>query len=417
MHRGLRTVTTAAAFVATVGVGLAPLPAQAATAQGSHLSFTQTVYRGTDGGAGCDHAAGYAEATPPAGVTYCYTVTNTGTTSLASVTLNDPAVGAPAVRSGDPKLVAPGATVRWYLETAARPDEADGKVDDTFVNVATVSATPSDAAGKPLAGAALVTAQASSQVYPPEVVPAPALGLAVSAYAGHDNGSHCPGKDGASLTPGDALTWCYVVTNTGNTRLAGVTFTDLGVAGEPTLVSGTLPLAPGASGLWYLDATVPAGAGAVEARPAARATSVDDGGRELAGVTMASASVGASLQVAATTVSTSTTATPAPNLIIEDPSLSTPSTTAPTPTTQAGTATTAMAKGGARASQSAAQHPAAKETTTSAKPQLAYTGWETWLIFVLGIGLVALGWLLTDAARRRSAEALAATVAADQAQL
>ena len=50
-------------------------------------------------------------------------------------------------------------------------------------------------------------------------------------YRGHDDGAGCPGDDAVTGVAGRAVTWCFVVTNTGDTRLAPVTLedADLGV--------------------------------------------------------------------------------------------------------------------------------------------------------------------------------------------
>lgn len=86
-----------------------------------------------------------------------------------------------------------------------------------------------------------------------------AIDLAKTVYLGHDGGAGCPGFEAASGPVGAPVTYCFVVTNTGGTYLDALTFTDpdLGIgAGDLTLLSGTQPLAPGASLVWYYESAI-----------------------------------------------------------------------------------------------------------------------------------------------------------------
>jgi hypothetical protein len=100
----------------------------------------------------------------------------------------------------------------------------------------------------------------------------PALDLAKTVYAGHDNGTSCPGSsqitvDLITYTPPDCpsvtipadITYCFTVTNTGGTYLDKITIVDsqLGISEtDMTLISGTLPLAPGAALSLYYETNV-----------------------------------------------------------------------------------------------------------------------------------------------------------------
>jgi hypothetical protein len=87
------------------------------------------------------------------------------------------------------------------------------------------------------------------------------IDLAKTVYLGHDGGAGCPGFEAASGPVGSPVTYCFVVTNTGGTYLDTLTFTDadLGIGtGDLTLLSGTQPLAPGASLVWYYESTIAA---------------------------------------------------------------------------------------------------------------------------------------------------------------
>ena len=87
------------------------------------------------------------------------------------------------------------------------------------------------------------------------------IDLQKTVYLGHDGGVGCPGFEAASGPVGTPVTYCFVVTNTGGTYLDTLTFTDadLGIAtGDLVLLSGTQPLAPGASLVWYYQSSITA---------------------------------------------------------------------------------------------------------------------------------------------------------------
>ncbi len=375
MHRGI----AAAAAVALAGIapGLAAGPALAEQ-DGPSVTLTKTVYAGHDAGAGCGQAQSWAEAKQGDPVTYCFTVTNTGSTGLASVVVSDPlAANAPVLVSADSTPLAPGGSARFYLESVPPADDADGVIDETYVNTASASALPVDEAGSPLEGAVPVIASAEAVVYPPADVPLAGVTLATSVYAGHDGGHGCPAADETLVHQGDAITYCYTVTNTGTTHLNGVSFADLGVDAAPALLGeGGLPLAPGASLRYFLEAAAPAEMPAEGYRPnpAVTASAVDESGAALTGVEAAtgsdSATVRALAVVSAESVTPAQPAQPTRPLVQKKPV--------------------------------ATQPKATSSATTTAPQQLAYTGWETWLVASVGMGLAAVGWLLVNAARERS---------------
>lgn len=375
MHRGI----AAAAAVALAGIapGLAAGPALAEQ-DGPSVSLTKTVYAGHDGGAGCAGAQSWAEAKQGDPVTYCFTVTNTGSTGLASVVVSDPlAANAPVLVSADSTPLAPGGSARFYLESVPPADDADGVIDETYVNTASASALPVDEAGSPLEGAVPVIATAEAVVYPPAELPLAGVTLATSVYAGHDGGHGCPAADETQVHQGDAITWCYTVTNTGTTHLTGVSFADLGVDAAPVMLGeGGLPLAPGASLRYFLEATAPAEmtADGYKPNPAVTASAADETGAALAGVEAAtgadSATVRALAAVSGESVTPAQPVAPSKPLVQKKPV--------------------------------ATQPKATSSVTTTAPQQLAYTGWETWLVASVGMGLAAVGWLLVNAARERS---------------
>ena len=92
------------------------------------------------------------------------------------------------------------------------------------------------------------------------------LMVAKTVYQGKTGGSACPGLNelvivDATHVPKD-ITWCFAVTNTGNTYLSNPLFDDAGLniasGGSQAAVklrSGVFPLAPGASATWYVEQT------------------------------------------------------------------------------------------------------------------------------------------------------------------
>ncbi|MGF1595882.1 MAG: hypothetical protein ACFCVK_02975 [Acidimicrobiales bacterium] len=341
------------------------------------LGFAKTVYRGHDGGAGCATAATYAEATQFEQVTYCFTVTNTGTAALADITFVDPFVaGDPVLMSADSTPLAPGHRAVYVLEGAPPLDEADGAVDDTYTNVASVTAQPVDGNGDPAGGP--LTATAEAVVYPGEEIPVPEVELSVSVYAGHDGGVGCPAAEVTTVEEGAPITYCFVVTNVGNTHLDSIALTDpivgfvddAGVAGVPVLIhAGSTPLAPGASASYQLETASPAVPdGGLFTTAAVTANAVDQGGADLTGLPDVFDNDSAQILKPGTAAASSVTA--------ETP--------------------VAPAAG-----------PAAPLASISAPTQLAFTGWGTGILVIFGALLVGGGgWLLVATADARAETAV-----------
>ena len=85
----------------------------------------------------------------------------------------------------------------------------------------------------------------------------PAVSVAKTVYAGHDGGAGCGTAGGELVTgrAGDAVTWCLVVTNTGETNLSAVTVTDPNVAIPPGEQVIAL-LAPGQSTTISIESSI-----------------------------------------------------------------------------------------------------------------------------------------------------------------
>jgi len=201
------------------------------------LSVAKTVYRTHDDGAGCngtDELAGLNGED----VTYCFAVTNAGDTPLVDVTFADPALGdldetdLTVVGPGSLSRIDPDETVVLYFETT---------VDGDLLNTASVTGTPADGQGQPLPDLPAVTDDDTAEVF--EV--APSVSIQKTVVRGHDTGADCPGSNLIAGEPGDAITYCFVVTNDGDTVLAPVDFSDptLGLTGADVEVVGDGSLA------------------------------------------------------------------------------------------------------------------------------------------------------------------------------
>ena len=156
------------------------------TAQSSGISIDKTASPTTAGGAGET-------------VAYTFVVTNIGTVALTAVSVSDPLPGLSAVTCPATTLAA-GASFTCSATYAVTQADADA---GSVVNTATAS-------GLPPFGAA-VTATDSATV---AIAPAPAISLVKTMN---------PTSVGAV---GTVITYTFVITNTGNITLTGVTLTD-----------------------------------------------------------------------------------------------------------------------------------------------------------------------------------------------
>ena len=158
-------------------------------------------------------------------VTYSFKVTNTGSSDLTGVTVNDTQV-APSLNGSLSAITCPSSTLATglsevctatYMTTQADVD--NGRIQDS----ATASGTPSQG-GSPITSAPSAATVAVNQT--------PSIGLVKSA------------SPTSFAAPGTVITYSYKVTNTGN-----VTLTDVGVSDPmPGLSSISCPsatLAPG----------------------------------------------------------------------------------------------------------------------------------------------------------------------------
>ena len=182
-------------------------------------------------------------------VTYCISVSNPGTVDIDNVVISDPQ--APASFDGTVGLLAAGAEATVAFDLV---------VDDTTPTRNVASATGDDPAGgqlPPVTDPALIDPN-------PLAVPSPAIALTKTVLPGADAdcATAVEGVDEFVLgETGAPITWCFVATNTGDTSLTSVLFTD-----EPAgivaldLLAGLDPavLAPGESISLSEFGTIPA---------------------------------------------------------------------------------------------------------------------------------------------------------------
>jgi uncharacterized repeat protein (TIGR01451 family) len=167
-------------------------------------------------------------------LTYTFTVTNTGNVTLSGVTVSDPLPGLGAISPVSVPSLAPGLSAVFtaaYTVTQADMDQADGTIDNT----ATATGTPP--------GGGTVSDDDTLAV---PVAQGPAIQI-VKTYED---------VNGGSVLLGDALTYTFTVTNTGNVTLTNVSVNDL-LPGLGAISPVSVPsLAPGLSAVFTAAYTV-----------------------------------------------------------------------------------------------------------------------------------------------------------------
>jgi trimeric autotransporter adhesin len=158
-------------------------------------------------------------------------VTNAGNVTLATVSVNDPTLGAVTCPTPAAPGLAPGASVTCTANVAHTVTQADvdaGKVTDT----ATATGTTPDGTKSPVSAPSTVTIPATPGV--------PTVSIVKTATV-----SPVADQGGAKL--GDTISFSYLVTNTGNVTDKSVAVSDP-TGGAVTCPAPAAPgLAPGAS--------------------------------------------------------------------------------------------------------------------------------------------------------------------------
>lgn len=179
------------------------------------ISIQKTVYSGHDGGASCP-GSDVLQTTNGAPVTYCFEVENTGDTNLTAVTIGDDDLGIAPIVVG---TLEAGGTFSTSVEAV---------VTGSLTNTATVNGL--DPNSDP------VSDQDTAEVE----VGNPSILLQKSVYLGHDGGASCPGAEQVSGTNGTAITFCFQVSNTGDSTLTNVVLSDAALPGFPDTGLGSL---------------------------------------------------------------------------------------------------------------------------------------------------------------------------------
>jgi hypothetical protein len=187
-------------------------------------------------------------------VALSYSVRNTGQTLLGAIQLVDNAGTANPADDITPTYAGGDVNGNGFIEptetwsyTAKGHDEPGGHITG-----ATISATPFDGTGVVLP--AVLPASNSDATY--YFIAMPAVSLSAVIYVGHDAGSSCSlGSSTLNAAQDAPVTYCYVITNTGNEPLTSIRLSDVGIAATQqtmTLSSGSLAtLLPGESAkLW-----------------------------------------------------------------------------------------------------------------------------------------------------------------------
>lgn len=248
--------------------------AQAQVAPSPSIVVEKTVYEGHDDGAGCEGDELVQGALGDA-VTYCFVVTNDGDTTLAPVSVVDADLEVDetdmTVVAGDLTSMAPGDTATLALEHT---------IEDDLTNTVAVSGIPVDGNGDPLVGVGPATAEDTAEVD----LLAPSLSLAKTVYRGHDDGVGCPGSEEVSGPAEDEVTYCFEVTNDGDSTLAPVTVTDADLSiddSDMTVSAGDLTsMAAGDTATLFYETSID---GDLTNTATASGTLVDDTGDPVVG--------------------------------------------------------------------------------------------------------------------------------------
>ena len=231
------------------------------------IVLNKTVYAGHDGGAGCPGTE-LATGANPAAVTFCFEVQNTGDTYLNDISVSDGALGITradmTLLSGSTPLAPNGKLVYYY----------EASINQDIVNEATTSGNPTEQNGADIPGLSNPSDKDTAEVD----VSGPGIQLDKSVYMGHDSGVSCPGGIAVTGANGDSITYCFVVTNVGDTYLDSITVVDGPLSidqADMTRLSGTTPLAPGAKLVYYFETTI---AGNLQNTATAKAKPTDENG-------------------------------------------------------------------------------------------------------------------------------------------
>lgn len=207
------------------------------------IKVENVVYLGNGGSAGCSQGVELATDVSGAPVTYCFKVTNSGSTYLDRITLTNKDLGFVAGDFTVPKL-APG---EFFLVSKA------GNITKDLPNVVFATGNPVFHGGADIPGVSDVAASDPSGVK--MIAYAPLIAIENTVYVGQNGPNDCrvAGVEKVAVTVNSTVTYCFKIINNGNTFLSGIKVTD------PLLnfvKTDLINLGPGESTLVSLPATV-----------------------------------------------------------------------------------------------------------------------------------------------------------------
>ncbi len=204
---------------------------------------------------------------PGAPVTWTYIVTNTGdiTFSLAQVQVADNQPGVtpvwvPSSDTGNDQLLSPGETWRYQATGIAQNLKTTSAGVNTELGCnPTRTTVPSDRLAYFNIGLVNVPGATASDPSLYCNPPVAGIDLQKTVYKGQNQGGFCPGGELVIDSQDSPVTYCFEITNTGETYLSNIKLidNDLGITlNNMTLRSGTTPLAPGAKLVYFYETTL-----------------------------------------------------------------------------------------------------------------------------------------------------------------
>ena len=207
------------------------------------VNIETTVYPGHDDGSSCASATESVSGNFGDLVTYCLEVTNTGNTTLSSVYVFDNDIEFHEEVDDLP----PG-------ESRLLPVER--RIESDLTNLANVTAHPVLEDGSDIPNLSDVTDADDANVL---VVPhSAAIVIENTVYHGHDGGDSCGGDEASEIAvgyPDSPVTFCFKVTNSGNSHLGSIVVTNP-VLGDFTDSTSIGQLAPGETKTISLPSTI-----------------------------------------------------------------------------------------------------------------------------------------------------------------
>jgi hypothetical protein len=198
------------------------------TAHQPTINIENTVYIGSDAGASCEESklvvvSGY----PKTNVVYCLQVLNTGDSHLINVQIVDTEL---KVNDNSIKLLGPG---------ESKVISVSGMISGNLTNTAKVTALPALADGTAIPLTSPVSDSDTSGVT--QLAYSPAIKIDNVIGLGHGSDSCANARDLVDGFMGDDISYCFIVTNTGDTYLSKVSIVDDAIDYTVVLPFGLAP--------------------------------------------------------------------------------------------------------------------------------------------------------------------------------